>query len=83
MAIYIHPHALERMVERGATEIEVRTTLEDGERFTARLGRTGFRRNFSFGNDWRGKLYNTKQIEAYAVIENGNWIVITVTTRYF
>jgi hypothetical protein len=51
MAIRFHPHALERMVERGATEDEVRSTIEQGERFPAQFGRTGFRRNFSFGGE--------------------------------
>ncbi|GEM_PF-105693 len=81
--INFHPHALDKMAERGATEEEVRATIEHGERFTAKLGRTGFRRNFSFEGVWRGKLYNIKQVEVYAVVENADWLVITVITRYF
>ncbi|MCK8601974.1 DUF4258 domain-containing protein [Desulfoferrobacter suflitae] len=46
MAVRLHPHARERIKERGATEDEVTATLEYGERFPARFGRTGFRRNF-------------------------------------
>jgi hypothetical protein len=81
--IEIHPHANERASERGATEAEIVATVEGGERFAAKHGRTGFRRNFSFGDTWRGKRYATKQIEAFAVEENGRWIVITVLVRYF
>ena len=81
--INFHPHALDKMAERGATKEEVQTTIEHGERFIAKLGRTGFRRNFSFEGVWRGKLYNIKQVEAYAVVENADWLVITVITRYF
>lgn len=42
-----HPHAKVRLAERGATESEVEATIAGGERFAAKFGRTGFRRNFS------------------------------------
>jgi hypothetical protein len=83
MTIRFHAHAQERMAERGATEDEVKSTVEQGEQFPARFGRTGFRRNFFFDKEWRGKHYRTKQIEAYAVQEGSDWLVITVITRYF
>ena len=82
MAVRIHPHAQGRSVERGATEAEVIATVETGEQFPAKLGRTGFRRNFAFNGQWRGRRYTTKQIEAYAVQEDG-WLVITIIVRYF
>lgn len=82
MNIRIHPHARQRMTERGATEAEVAAAVEGGERFAAKFGRTGFRRNFPYDREWRGRRYNTKQVEAYAVDENG-WLVITVIVRYF
>jgi hypothetical protein len=62
---------------------EVVATIGQGERFLARLGRTGFRRNFPFGGLWRGRRYANKQIEAYATEENGRWIVITVLVKFF
>ena len=82
MKVRIHPHARERMAERGASEVEVIATIEHGERFPAKFGRTGFRRNFAAEARWRGHSYRTKQIEAYAVEENG-WLVITVVVKYF
>lgn len=48
MAIRFHPHALERMAQRGATEQEVIVAVEAGERFKAKFNRVGFRRNFAF-----------------------------------
>jgi hypothetical protein len=51
----IDPHARERIIERGATENEVVATISAGERFTAKYGRAGFRRNFAFGGMWRGR----------------------------
>jgi hypothetical protein len=71
------------MSERGATEEEVAATIEQGERFPAKLGRTGFRRNFPFDSEWRRRHFGTKQVEVYAVEEEGDWVVITVITRYF
>ena len=83
MTIKFHPHALERMEERNATEDEVIATIEGGEQFPAKFGRAAFRRNFNFGARWRGRPYKTKQIEVYAVKEDRDWLVITVLTRYF
>jgi hypothetical protein len=83
MAVRVHPHAWERMQERGATEEEVRAAVEQGEQFPAKFGRTGFRRNFLFDQERQGRHYHTKQIEAYAVQEGADWLVITVITRYF
>jgi hypothetical protein len=83
MAIRFHPHARERMEERGATEDEAAATVEYGEQFPAKYGRTGFRRNFSFDAEWRGKLYGAKQVEVYAVQEGRDWVVITVIARHF
>jgi hypothetical protein len=71
------------MRERGATEVEVIATVELGEQFPVKFGRTGFRRNFRFDREWRGRQYHTKQIEAYTVQEGTDWLVITVITRYF
>ncbi|HEY6293152.1 MAG TPA: DUF4258 domain-containing protein [Terriglobia bacterium] len=82
MNIRLHPHALARLAERGTTEDEVVEAVRTGERFPAKYGRIGFRRNFSFGGEWRGRHYATKQVEAYAVEENG-WLVITAIVRYF
>lgn len=78
----LHPHAHGRLAERGATEAEVIATVEAGECFPAKFGRTGFRRNFTFDGTWRGRQYATKQIEAYAVEEDG-WLVISFLVKYF
>ena len=83
MIVRFHSHARERMVERGATVDEVRATVERGEQFPARFGRTGFRRNFAYDSEWRGRRYRIKQVEVYAVQEDSDWLVITVITRYF
>jgi hypothetical protein len=83
MAIMIHPHARERMEERGATEYEVRTTISKGEKFPAKFGRTGFRHNFPFESNRNGKFFRKKHVEVYGVDEERDFIVITVVVKYF
>jgi carbamoylphosphate synthase small subunit len=70
------------MIERGATRQEVEATIVGGEIFQAKFGRVGFRRNFPVNGIWRGRRYTTKQMEVYAVEEDG-WNVITVIVKYF
>ncbi len=83
MPVRFHPHALERLRERGVTENEAVATVLHGEQFPAKFGRTGFRRNFPFNAEWRGSRYGAKQVEIYAVQESSDWLVITVIARYF
>ena len=75
MIVRLHPHALERLAERGATEEEVRATVLGGESFPAKFGR--------FDSVWRDRHYAIKQVEAFAVREGADWLVITVVTRYY
>jgi hypothetical protein len=82
MKVSLHPHAQARLSERGATEEEVVAAVQQGERFPAKFGRTGFRRNFPLDGTWRGRRFRTKQVEAYAVQDQG-WLVITVIVKYF
>ena len=79
----LHPHAAARAVERGATEAEILATVTGGETFPAKHGRTGFRRNFPGPWDWRNRTFDTKQIEVYAVHEDGDWLAITVLVKFF
>ena len=83
MPVRFHPHARERMLERGAAEDEVRQTIEDGEQVPARHGRISFRRNFPFAGVWRGRQYQWKQVGAVSVQDGDDWLVITVITRYY
>jgi hypothetical protein len=43
MDVRFHPHAKQRMVERGATNLEVSSAVQDGEQFEAKFGRAGYR----------------------------------------
>ena len=81
--VEIHSHALERMEMRGASENEVVETVRRGEQFPAKLGRTGFRRNFAGVFQWRGRSFDTKQVEVYAARKARGWLAITVIVRFF
>ncbi|MCL6476480.1 MAG: hypothetical protein K6U75_15685 [Firmicutes bacterium] len=71
------------MSERGATEEEVVTTVQEGEQFSAKFGRCGYRRNFAQSGTWRGRVYPTKQVEVYAAEEDVTIVVVTVIVKYF
>lgn len=83
MAILIHPHARERMEERGAAEDEVGFTLRKGFLLPARFGRRKHWATFPFERYWNGKFFRFHQIEAYSVDEGEDIIVITVVVKYF
>ncbi len=83
MAVKLHSHAKTRSIERGATVEEIIAAVETGETYSARHGRTRFRRNFVYNDLWQGKRYATKQVEIIAVRVNSDWLVLTVLTRFF
>jgi len=57
--------------------------VTNGEQFAAKFGRTGFRRNFVYQNQWRDRFYTTKQVLVFADQETDGWLVITVIVRHF
>ena len=82
MKVLLHPHALERLSERGAAESEVTAVVESGERFPAKFGRTGFVETLFTAATGGGDSIQ-RQVEAYAIEEQESWLVITVVVRYF
>lgn len=81
--IKFHPHALERMQERGASRKEVKATIEEGVQYAANFNRVGFQRNFTFEGNWQNKFYRFKQVDVIAVNETTQWMVITVIVKYY
>ena len=71
------------MLQSGASEEEVAATVDEGERFAAKFGRQGFRRNFAFNALWRDRLYHIKQVEVFATREDDDWLVISIVVKYF
>ena len=83
MDIQIHPHALERMAERGATQADVWETVATGTAADAKFGRRSFTQQFPFGGRWNGVVYATKEVEVIAKQEATGWLVVTAIVRYF
>jgi hypothetical protein len=83
MAILIHPHALQRMEERGASKDEILLAIENGQMLPAKFGRRTYKKTFSYGNYWRGEFFKYKHIEVYCVGEGEDIIVVTVMVKYF
>jgi hypothetical protein len=84
MNIRLHSHALERLKERGATQDEAMRTVREGRSAPAKFDRTRFTRIFAYNQLWHGKLYASKQVEAYASRQpDGSWLIITVIVKFF
>ncbi|MEK7560738.1 MAG: hypothetical protein AAB539_02165 [Patescibacteria group bacterium] len=83
MRILFHPHARDRIRERGTTATEIIKTVETGERFSAKFGRIGFRKNIASSNMHSNKRYHAKQVEVYGVKTGNDFIVITVIVKHF
>ena len=76
-------HAREKMLDRGASEDEIRVAIRTGSAEAIRKGRTLFRKNFAFNRQWRGKHYAVKQVAPVVVEEVDRLVVITVFVYYF
>jgi hypothetical protein len=83
MKVKIHPHAAQRIRERGTAVRQVRETDLKGSPSAAKFGRTKFVRVFAFGRIWNRKRYAKQQIEAFAAIIPDGWLVVTVIVKYF
>jgi len=83
MTINIHPHAAQRMRERGATAARVRETVMKGNQSPAKFGRTQFSLTFPYGKPWNGKKYARQKIEVLAATIVDGWLVVTVIVKYF
>lgn len=75
--------AQEKMIDRGASEEEIRLAIGTGNPEPARKGRVIFRKNFNFNKNWRGKHYAVKQVVPIVSQEEDNFVVVTVFVYYF
>jgi len=76
-------HAREKMLDRGASEDEVKLAIRSGGGEPARKGRTLFRKNFAFNGCWRGRTYAVKQVAPVVVEQDDRIVVVTVFAFYF
>ena len=76
-------HASEQMVERGATQDEVKKAIERGVCEPAQRGRLMYRLNFQYNAEWQGKSYAIKQVAPVVAEAQNEIVVVTVYTFYF
>jgi len=76
-------HAREKMLDRGAMEVDVADAIHTGSSEPVRKGRIMFRKNFAFDRQWRGKHYAIKQVAPVVVEESNRMVVVTVFVYYF
>ena len=76
-------HVKDQLVDRGATEEEIKLTIRDGEEVPAKKGRKAYRKNLPFESYWKGKYYSTKQVIPIVKEESDRIVVITVYVFYF
>ena len=81
--IRLSKHALGYSVSRGFTVAEVEEAIRTCVWGAAKLGRLDCRKDFSFGQNWNGKIYATRQVRLVFVDEAEETVVITVYTYYF
>jgi hypothetical protein len=60
--IRLSNHALRYATKRGFTIAEVEEAIRTNPWGTAELGRLDCRKDFSYGKEWNGKVYATKQV---------------------
>ncbi len=82
MEIQIDPHTLERAIERGTNEIEIREVISSGSPIPAKHGRLGKAKVYPFQQERNGKFYEQKRVEVIYVVEMDMIVTVTVYVFY-
>ena len=81
--IRLSAHARGYLQRRGFTAAEVEEAIRTAPWTPAELGRLECRLDISFGREWNGKLYATKQVRPIFIEAPAEILVVTVYTYYF
>jgi len=81
--IRLSAHAQSYTWKRGFDEAEVKQAIQNSPWQPAELDRFECRMNFTFEQEWNGKVYQTKQVRPIFVEETDEILVVTVYTYYF
>ena len=82
MKVRLDPHTLERAEERGASEEEIRDTLETSFPVQAKRERLGRAKIYPFNRVRHGTWYTHKQVEVIYTIKEDQVITVTVYVFY-
>ncbi|WP_392530268.1 DUF4258 domain-containing protein [Nostoc sp. C117] len=76
-------HALGYVTKRGFTIAEVEESIRSSSWEEAEENRLQCHKDFTFGQEWNGKVYATKRIRPIFMEKATEIVVITVYTYYF
>lgn len=82
MEIRIDPHALERAVERGTNDEEIKDVINTGFSIPAKHGRMGKAKVYDFKQKRHGKYFEHKRVEVIYATERDVTIGVTVYVFY-
>lgn len=82
MEIQIDPHTLERAVERGTDENEIKDVIQTGFKIPAKYGRLKKAKVYDFKRKRNKKYYPQKRVEVIYVLEKNKIITVTVYVFY-
>ncbi len=82
MDVRIDPHTLERAIERGTKEAEIRDVVMTGFPAVAKHGRLAKYKVYSFQQERHGKFYEQKRVEVIYTVEGDLAITVTVYVFY-
>lgn len=81
MEVIIEFHTLQRAKERGTNELEIRDVIETGFVVTAKYGRIGKAKVYTYKQLRLNKYYEQKRVEVFYTIVDK--IIITVTVYVY
>ena len=81
--IRLSNHASPYVTRRGFTVAEVEEAIRTMPWQPAELERLECRKDFTYGKEWNGKHYTTKQVRPIFVEEASEIVVVPVYTYYF
>jgi hypothetical protein len=81
--IRLSGHAQAQLSRRGVLEEEVETAIREADWESAQANRLECRHDFTFGREWNGRFYETKQVRPVFVDEADEIVVVTVYSYFF
>lgn len=78
MDIEIHPHTLERALERGATQAEIEDVIRTGSEVPAKQGRSAKAKVYLYQQVRNDRFYEQKRVEVIYLVEDDTIITVTV-----
>lgn len=82
MRIQIDPHTLERAIERGASENEIKDVLVSGFDIPVKRNRSGKAKVYQYNQKRLNTFFEQKRIEVIYTIEGDRIVTVTVYVFY-